>query len=133
MDTGPYALLRNPLYVGNILIFVGLGVMTWPWALLAGPLLAVHYHFIVSWEESNLREKLGPSYREYTERVPRWLPRWGPGVIAGWDGRQALRSERSTLFVLAVVLGVMTFLSSDARRPDGLSGVYVPKRATLIL
>lgn len=130
VDTGPYALLRNPLYVGNILIFLGLGVMAWPWALLAGPLLAAHYHFIVRWEESNLSEKLGEPYSDYTKRVRRWVPRWGPSVDAAWDGRQALRSERSTLVVLAVVLGAMAFLSSDPPR-DAPSGAYAPKRATL--
>lgn len=112
VETGPYARVRNPLYVGNLLIFVGLGVMTWPWALAVGPLLAVHYHHIVAWEESNLAVKLGEPYLAYLRRVPRWLPRGGgdrPGASGGgrWDGRRALRSERTTLLVLGATLGAM--------------------------
>ncbi len=107
VDSGPYALVRNPLYVGNVLIFAGLGVMTWPWALVAAPLLAVEYHFIVAWEESNLLAKLGSEYADYCSRVRRWVPRWGSDPRGAWDGREALRSERSTLAALAIVLGVM--------------------------
>ncbi len=104
VDSGPYALVRNPLYVGNILMFTGLGVMAWPWVALAGPLLALEYHFIVRWEESNLTTRLGEPYADYLRRVPRWFPRWGPGVVAPWDAGKALRSERSTLVALAAVL-----------------------------
>lgn len=107
VDSGPYALVRNPLYVGNILIFGGLGVMTWPWALVAAPLLALEYHFIVAWEESNLRAKLGQEYADYCARVRRWVPSVGADLRGAWDARQALRSERSTLLALAVIFGVM--------------------------
>lgn len=107
VDTGPYAAVRNPLYVGNIVLFTGLGVMAWPWALLAAPLLALHYHFIVRWEEANLRQKLGAAYVEYCSRVPRWLPDPGASVRSGWDLGQAFRSERSTLLAIGVVLGAM--------------------------
>lgn len=106
VDTGPYARLRNPLYVGNVLIFAGLGVVQWPWALVAAPALAVHYHFVVRWEEANLARQLGAPYRDYLARVPRWWPGGAPRP-GTWDLRRALRSERSTLLALAVVLGAL--------------------------
>ena len=40
---GPYARLRNPLYVGNLLLFAGIGVIQWPSALLCVPLLALYH------------------------------------------------------------------------------------------
>ncbi len=101
---GPYGLVRNPLYIGNILIFVGLGVLAWPWALISGPALALHYHFIVGWEESNLTQKLGAPYTDYCARVGRWVPRAAVLPSGAWNGREALRSERSTLLVLALIL-----------------------------
>lgn len=106
VDTGPYARLRNPLYVGNILIFGGLGVVAWPWAPICVVLLGIHYTFIVRWEEANLASRLGEPYRDYLARVPRWWPS-GPSRPGAWDPRRALRSERATLIVLAVVLTAM--------------------------
>jgi protein-S-isoprenylcysteine O-methyltransferase Ste14 len=106
VDTGPYARVRNPLYVGNVLLFAGLGVIVWPWALVATPLLLLHYHLIVRWEEGNLGRRLGGAYADYVRRVPRWLP-LGPGRAGGWDPRRALRSERTTLLVVGGVLGIL--------------------------
>lgn len=106
VDTGPYARLRNPLYLGNALLFAGLGVVLWPWALAAVPLLAVHYGLIVRWEEANLDARIGAPYRDYRARVPRWLPLGAPRP-GRWDARRALRSERSTLIALVVVLAAV--------------------------
>jgi hypothetical protein len=71
------------------------------------PLLCLHYALIVAWEELNILAKMGTPYAEYCKRVPRWLPRWRWSREGRWDVREALRSERSTLLVLAVVVGVI--------------------------
>ena len=107
VEAGPYAMVRNPLYLGNLLIFLGFGVAAWPWALVVMPLLLVHYGFIVSWEEANILTKMGSPYADYCSRVPRWVPKWRRGDEARWNGREALRSERTTLLVLVVVFSVM--------------------------
>lgn len=100
--TGPYAHLRNPLYVGNLLLFAGIGVVLWPW-MLSLPLMILYYQQIIRWEEENLLKSLGEPYRRYLEEVPRWG--WKRGGEAGvWNGREALRSERSTLLAVGVVL-----------------------------
>jgi protein-S-isoprenylcysteine O-methyltransferase Ste14 len=106
VDTGPYARVRNPLYVGNLLLWAGLGVVTWPWALVAVPALLLHYTLIVRWEEANLAVRLGPPYAAYLARVPRWLPLGAPRR-GRWDVRRAFRSERSTLLALAAVTAVL--------------------------
>lgn len=102
-DTGPYARLRNPLYVGNILLFAGFGLVQWPWVLVLVPLLALYYDRIVRWEEENLRARLGAPYTDYCARVPRWFPS-GAAREGVWSAKEALRSERGTLVVLTVVL-----------------------------
>jgi protein-S-isoprenylcysteine O-methyltransferase Ste14 len=107
MDVGPYARLRNPLYVGNILLFFGIGVIQWPSALVAVPLLAIYYQTIVRWEEENLAEKLGDSYRDYLKRVPRWLP-IGSAKKGAWSIPKALRSERSTLIAIGLILSALS-------------------------
>lgn len=79
--SGPFALLRNPLYVGNIALWVGFALaarLVWlaPVILV---LLALEYHAIVRWEETLLESRLGQAYRDYAARVPRWVPRWNRG------------------------------------------------------
>jgi protein-S-isoprenylcysteine O-methyltransferase Ste14 len=74
--TGPFAWLRNPLYVGNIALWVGFAItarLIWlaPVILV---LLGLEYHAIVRWEESLLESRLGQAYRDYAAQVPRWLP-----------------------------------------------------------
>jgi len=78
VSSGPFALVRNPLYVGNIAIWVGFALtarLVWlaPVIVL---LLGLEYHAIVRWEEQLLESRLGDSYRQYQSRVPRWFPRW---------------------------------------------------------
>lgn len=104
--SGPYGRVRNPLYIGNVLIFAGIGIVAWPWALVVTPLLCLHYTAIVRWEESNLGTRLGAPYLDYCAAVPRWWPRAGAVEPGRWNGREALRSERSTLLVLALVVAV---------------------------
>jgi len=75
--SGPFALVRNPLYVGNILLWVGFALtarLVWL-APLAAVLLGAEYHAIVRWEEQLLVSRLGDAYRAYTVRVPRWIPK----------------------------------------------------------
>lgn len=108
VDTGPYAWVRNPLYVGNLLLWAGLGVVAWPAALVVVPLLCAYYAVIVRWEEANLAARLGEPYRSYLARVPRWLPRPPGGPPrGGWSLARAVRSERSTFLALAVVLALV--------------------------
>lgn len=103
--SGPYAWVRNPLYLGNILLFAGLGVVLWPSVCFAVPLLAVHYQLIVRWEESNIAARTGAPYRRYLAEVPRWLPRPPSGPTTGtWSAAKALRSERSTLIAIVAIL-----------------------------
>jgi protein-S-isoprenylcysteine O-methyltransferase Ste14 len=76
IDTGPFALIRNPLYVGNVLIWLGFAVtarLVWLAPVIV-VLLGLEYHAIVRWEETLLRQRLGDTYRDYVSRVPRWLP-----------------------------------------------------------
>ena len=107
VDTGPYGRVRNPLYLGNLLLFTGVGALCGPhWAAAWAAALLLHYTLIVRWEESNLLRQLGPPYADYLRRVPRWLP-LGPGAPGGgWDGAGALKSERSTLGAVVIILAL---------------------------
>jgi len=108
VDSGPFAYVRNPLYIGNILLWVGFAVtagLLWL-APIAFALLAIEYHWIVQWEEVLLLERRGEEYRSYAARVSRWLPgayRSSPASPASpaKSVRSTLFSERGTLLAIA--------------------------------
>lgn len=83
--TGPYAHVRNPVYIGNTLILVGLAMtcelfwMALPTVLWAG----LMYSLAIRFEENRLAKRHGDEYRRYQERVPRWVPRL-PTLILPW-------------------------------------------------
>ncbi len=106
--TGPFACVRNPLYLGNIALWVGFAVsarLLWI-APLVAVALGLEYHAIVRWEEGLLTERRGDEYRAYMARVPRWLPSFGlagpssPAAAHAW--RDTLFSERGTLIAIGV-------------------------------
>jgi protein-S-isoprenylcysteine O-methyltransferase Ste14 len=73
---GPFAFVRNPLYLGNIAVWAGFALaaqLVWLAPVIV-VLLALEYHAIVRWEERLLEARLGDAYREYAARVPRWIP-----------------------------------------------------------
>lgn len=74
---GPYAIIRNPLYVFSFLGAMGMGLVTNNLLILATLLstFILYYRLVVLAEEKNLQEKLGKAYFEYTSRVPRFIPR----------------------------------------------------------
>ena len=105
--TGPYAHVRNPLYVGNTLMFLGLCVMSelvWfcPLMLLW---CAVLYTIVVRYEETHLAPKYGTAYRQYLQNVPCWIPRlFSKAAVPFADKRHLLipsfRAEAHCLFLV---------------------------------
>ena len=105
---GPFAIIRNPLYLGNIALWAGFALAArMPWlAAVIVVLLGLEYHAIVRWEEGLLEARYGDEYRVYADRVPRWLPighRGERGLRRGqvFTWRETLFSERGTLIAMA--------------------------------
>jgi protein-S-isoprenylcysteine O-methyltransferase Ste14 len=76
---GIFAHCRNPLYLGNLLILLGLFIIhnnPWVYALGLGFFLTA-YSAIVAAEESYLQIKFGADYQKYCHQVNRWLPQLG--------------------------------------------------------
>ncbi|MBT9587896.1 isoprenylcysteine carboxylmethyltransferase family protein [bacterium] len=79
ITAGPYAFVRNPLYVGNLLNSLGvLMAAFYPWDIprILGlwSLVAALYVFLGSHEEKFLAGLFGAEYAEYQRRVPAWVP-----------------------------------------------------------
>jgi len=81
---GPYRRVRNPLYLGNILLAVGMGPMAsrTGFLFLVAATVPFVYRLILR-EEAGLLESQGESYRRYFETVPRLWPSLRPRVPAG--------------------------------------------------
>jgi protein-S-isoprenylcysteine O-methyltransferase Ste14 len=110
MSDGPFALVRNPLYVGNFLIWIGFAISSGlMWMLpIAWALFALQYSAIVRFEEAALTRHFGESYETYLREVPRWAldpGRFGVALSTrgahGW--REVCFSERGTLIAAAVM------------------------------
>lgn len=104
--SGPFAYVRNPLYVGNILIYFGLGIMSYaifPYLQIVAILFFVlQYHLIVTEEEGFLKKKFGEDYNTYLQNVPRFIPALTPYKITGVEQppfklNMGLKSETRTL------------------------------------
>lgn len=110
---GPFGYVRNPLYVGNILMYVGCGIMSnalTPW-LTVGAFVwfVLQYHLIVSREEEHLRTAFGEEYTAYLKNVPRFLPRFTQykgehSFHRSPDFSRGIQSETRTLQAFAVVI-----------------------------
>jgi protein-S-isoprenylcysteine O-methyltransferase Ste14 len=110
MTAGPYAVVRNPLYVGNWLLWTGFAV--WSrllWMLpVAWLVFFFQYRAIARWEASFIRSKYMAAYDEYAREVRAWVPRWPPTSalkpllpLHPWS--EVFFSERGTLLAVAVV------------------------------
>lgn len=113
--SGPFAYVRNPLYVGNMLLYFGIGVMSFAHIvkfpdlqLLAMLFFYLQYKYIVNEEEGYLKTAFGKDYADYFANVPRFIPRLTPyknGSIPQpkYDLKAGLRSERRTLQAFSLV------------------------------
>ena len=75
VTTGIHRRTRNPVYLGFLLIYVGVGIAAQSsWILLlALPLALVIHYGVVLREEAYLERRFGDAYRDYKGRVRRWL------------------------------------------------------------
>lgn len=113
---GPFAIIRNPLYLGSLLMI--LGVLVYAAAPVFGFLALVfflfQYHCIAKYEESLLLAKFGDEYQHYMERVPAWIPDKMP-ILEDFpvppSFLTALKSEKKSITNLGVVLFLLMLAS----------------------
>jgi len=122
VTNGPFAYVRNPLYIGNMIMYTGATVLANVWLpyliLVVWVYFGFQYYWIVRLEENTLKKLFGTLYEQYCHRVPRFIPRWRPyrgDNPVAQNLKKALRSERSTFLSFITILGIffvkMLFLS----------------------
>ncbi len=109
---GPYAHTRNPLYVGSLLIAIGVALVSGRVAAVA--LIALYflafYPAVMREEERFLREKFTDEYAEWASRVPIFVPRPTPGGPCtssfSWS-RIAMNREWRTVATIPFVIALL--------------------------
>jgi protein-S-isoprenylcysteine O-methyltransferase Ste14 len=116
---GPFAYVRNPLYAGNMLTYIGIGVMSnalYPWLVIAAAVwFAFQYYQIILGEEEFLAKEFGEEYANYKKNVPRFIPRFISYKHTSQERQQArwheaVHSERRTFQALGLVLLIIFVL-----------------------
>jgi protein-S-isoprenylcysteine O-methyltransferase Ste14 len=118
VTAGPYAYVRNPLYVGNFLTaagfavaFTGKNAAPARLLLVGGSLAAMLgvYAVIVPHEEGYLRTTFGPAFDDYCARVPRVVPALEPSEPqhGSYDPDVIGKAETRTWLTFGAMLGVL--------------------------
>lgn len=99
---GMYSVVRNPLYLGNYLIILGLLLFTqvWWFVLLGSATFWIYYERMIFAEEEYLRQKFGPAFTEWAAKTPVFVPKFRnwkqPQLPFAW--KTVLRREHSSFF-----------------------------------
>ena len=72
--SGPYVLVRNPIYLADLIAFSGFALCLPPVGIVLPVLLFGHYTQLISYEERSLLKEFGREYAEYRSRVPSLIP-----------------------------------------------------------
>ena len=116
-SSGPYAFVRNPLYVGNMLMYVGIVLIAgaaniFLMVATTSSFFLIQYSLIISLEEETLDNLFGENYVEYKKNVPAIFPR-----LSRWNSNdnrtpaslgKTIKTEKRTLQNVFLVLLLIT-------------------------
>ena len=107
--TGPYSLVRNPLYVGRILNFTGIAMLSgsWVFGLITFLFSVLIYERISVYEEEFLRGEFGDAHANWARQVPFLLPRltgWVKPKYNFWFKRMVMREDTKIYWLITAVV-----------------------------
>jgi protein-S-isoprenylcysteine O-methyltransferase Ste14 len=119
---GPFAYVRNPLYLGNILMYFGISIMSnslFPYLqIISVAFFIFQYYCIILEEENELRIKFGEKYQHYFHKVSRFIPKFSAYSETHQSKlkqnvKAAYQSEKRTfqaVFISIIMIVVIFFL-----------------------
>lgn len=138
VTTGIFGHCRNPLYLGNVLMLLGVGVLanSLLYVIVIIPIFLFIYQAIVLAEENFLRNKFGDSFTTYCNKVNRWIPS-ARGLMTTFQSmkfhwKRWLIKEYNTQFVwlagitLIILLKYPQLTGYDDDRRNFLLAVIIP-------
>lgn len=112
VTTGPYSYVKNPLYLGNFLLSIGVCIISNVIWLV--PILIIGFLFqylpIIAVEEAYLLESCGTVYQTYQEQVPRFIPQLRPYQSSSthdFSWKRAIKSEKRTITAIVFVISFL--------------------------
>jgi protein-S-isoprenylcysteine O-methyltransferase Ste14 len=117
--SGPFAHLRNPLYLGNIMMYIGIGIMSFalfPWLQVGGLIFfSLQYNIIINEEEEYLKNTFGKQFENYTANVRRFIPRLSSYKVSKIDQpdfswKDGMRSEMRTFQAFGFIIFTLFIL-----------------------
>jgi len=113
--TGPYAYVKNPLYIGSIFITTGFSIMADNIYLLAAAFFMFCFHYIPykkKVEGDRLKNRFGSQYEDYDEKVPEYLPRTKrySDQKGSWQVKHFIENSEEGI-LLIVLVGIIFVLS----------------------
>lgn len=113
--TGPYAYVKNPLYIGSILISTGFCILADNIYLLAAVTFMFCFHYIpykMKIEGGRLRKIFGSRYDDYDEKVPEYIPSGAPysEERAPWQFKNFIENSEEGI-LLIILAGLLVILS----------------------
>lgn len=112
---GMYSIVRNPLYLGNFLIILGILLFTQVWWFVLWASLAfwIYYERIIFTEEEFLRKKFGEAFTSWAEKTPMFIPNFSLWEKADlpFSWKIVLRKEYSGLFGMAAAFTALGIAS----------------------
>jgi protein-S-isoprenylcysteine O-methyltransferase Ste14 len=111
--TGPYALVRHPLYLGSLLIVIGVlcQLNNWlNWVIML-PLFGLSHGIAIIWEERSLARRFGDAWWSYAGRVPALVPSLKGLLNVGgsdkWSWRRFLHTRELATTVIVMSLPLL--------------------------
>ena len=105
---GPYAYVRHPLYVGNILLGIGFSIASGLWwsAPLFILILLVFYPPAIKYEDAKLHRLFGQDWEKWQAKTRALIPRFdaGSGPAGEWSFTQSLRQNGEPIIALLLLL-----------------------------
>ena len=106
--SGPFAYLRNPLYLGNFIIYFLLCISfnEWYGYVAFFTYYTIMYSILIPYEERFLKNKFGLAYEGYAKNVRRFIPRlksWGGGTYIKPDFKAGILKEKYYVVILIII------------------------------
>lgn len=113
--SGPYSYVKNPLYIGSILITAGFCILADNIYFLAASMFMFCFHYIPykkRVEGDRLKRIFGDQYEAYDREVPEYLPRWTPysREKIPWRFKNFIENSEEGI-LLIVLIGILLILS----------------------
>ncbi|RLL50915.1 isoprenylcysteine carboxylmethyltransferase family protein [Mariprofundus sp. EBB-1] len=108
-STGPYAMVRHPLYLGHFLIATGFCITGDSLPAFIIVTIAFFIIYMPTWknEEKNLTEMFGATYSDFMANTPALLPRWNRSVFSGSFSWELVSQHREWKHAAGLTAGMI--------------------------